>query len=111
MDVHLNKPKIPLSVSWSGGKDSAYALWITLKNLDYQVVELHTLINHETQRVGMHGIRKTLIQEQANQLGLPVRFLSLRKDSSNASFEAITATYYEDLKARGITHVMLGIFS
>lgn len=100
--------KIPISVSWSGGKDSAYALWLTLQDPEYEVVELHTLINEETQRVGLHGIRKELIQEQADQIGLPVHFLELTRDSTNDSFEKVTAFHYQGLKSQGIRHVMFG---
>lgn len=108
MDVHLNKKKTPISVSWSGGKDSALALWVVLQDSRFEVTELHTLINKETQRVGLHGIQKVLIERQASQLGFPIHFLELNKDTSNASFEKITSEYYQDLKARGIHHVMFG---
>ncbi len=108
MDAHLNKGRTPLSISWSGGKDSALALWLVLQNPQYDVIELHTLINRDTQRVGLHGIQKALIEQQASQLGLPVHFLELNKDTSNTSFEKLTTAYYQDLKSRGIHHVMFG---
>lgn len=84
------------------------ALWHVLQDEQFEVIELHTLINKDTQRVGLHGIRKTLIEQQASQLGLPVHFLELNKDTSNASFEKVTGTYYQDLNKRGIHHVMFG---
>ena len=107
MVAHLNK-KIPISVSWSGGKDATLALWYILRDTQFEVIELHTLINKDTQRVGLHGIQKTLIEQQASQLGLPVHFLELHKDTSNASFEKVTGTYYQNLKDRDIHHVMFG---
>ena len=106
MDVPLNK--VPISVSWSGGKDAAFALWRILQNPEYDVIELHTLINEDTQRVGLHGIRKELIMEQADLMGLPVHFLELRKDSTNASFEEVTAAYYKQLKLREIFTIGFG---
>ena len=104
----MNQPKTPISISWSGGKDSAYALWLILQNPNYEVKELHTLINEETQRVGLHGIRKELIEEQARQLDLPLHFLALARDTSNSSFESVTAQYYEGMKSRGLCTVMFG---
>lgn len=100
--------KTPISISWSGGKDSALALWLVLQDSQFEVVELHTLINKSTQRVGLHGIRKTLIEQQARQIGLPVHFLELNKDTSNDSFEKVTGEYYQGLKSRGIHQVMFG---
>ncbi|MDW3194161.1 MAG: diphthine--ammonia ligase [Cytophagales bacterium] len=100
--------KIPISVSWSGGKDATLALWHILQDTQFEVIELHTLINKDTQRVGLHGIQKTLIEQQANQLGLPVHFLELNKDTSNASFEKVTGAYYQSLKDRDIHHVLFG---
>lgn len=105
--TNLNK-KTPISVSWSGGKDATLALWQVLQDEQFEVAELHTLLNRDTQRVGLHGIRKALIEQQASQLGLPIHFLELHKDTSNASFEKVTGEYYKDLKARDIHHVMFG---
>lgn len=104
----LNTPGTKISISWSGGKDSAYALWLTLQNPEFEVIELHTLINTETQRVGLHGIQKSLIQQQADHMGLPVHFLELTKDATNRSFEEVTTAYYEQLRSRGISTVMFG---
>lgn len=104
----LSEDKIPISVSWSGGKDSALALWLVLQDSQFEVIELHTLLNKETQRVGLHGIQKVLIEQQSSQMDLPVQFLELNKDTSNASFEKVTGQYYEQLKSRGIRHVMFG---
>jgi uncharacterized protein (TIGR00290 family) len=61
---------------WSGGKDSALALHhVRETNPDVQVVKLLTCIGQAYDRVSMHGVRRRLIEDQAEALGLPVVFV------------------------------------
>src|SRR5690606_37039551 len=55
------KDLLKVTVSWSGGKDSALALYLILSSGKYQVSHLHTVIDEDTLRVGMHGISETLL--------------------------------------------------
>ncbi|MFY0652467.1 MAG: diphthine--ammonia ligase [Cyclobacteriaceae bacterium] len=97
-----------ISVSWSGGKDSSFMLWKLLSNPEYEVVELHTIINKDTERVGLHGIHKSLIQAQSRSLGIPLRLIEIEASSSNDKFEEASRSYYRQLKSKGITHVAFG---
>ena len=98
----------PVSMSWSGGKDSALALWHLQKGSQYEVTSLHTTVNRETQRVGMHGIRKEVMVAQAEKLGLPISFLEIPSDTSNDSYEAQLRPFYEELYQSGIRHIVFG---
>src|SRR5439155_20071757 len=58
---------------WSGGKDSALALYQARKDFpDLRVVKLVTCLSEAYDRVSMHGVRRQLIATQADALGLPV---------------------------------------
>jgi uncharacterized protein (TIGR00290 family) len=61
---------------WSGGKDSALALHHIAKNhRGFHVVKLVTCLSQAYDRVSMHGVRRQLVEEQADALGLPVDFV------------------------------------
>lgn len=60
-------------VSWSGGKDSALALREVRRKNGLDGVGLLTTMSAEFDRVSMHGVRRALIEEQAEALGLPLR--------------------------------------
>ncbi|MCV9385756.1 adenine nucleotide alpha hydrolase [Reichenbachiella ulvae] len=99
---------IPVSVSWSGGKDSAYMLYLLLNDPTYQVVELHTALSADLDRVSMHGVPKNMIEAQAASFGLPIHFLSIPEDKSNDSYEKELAKYYDRIKKMGVYHVASG---
>lgn len=100
--------KIPLAISWSGGKDSSMMLHHLMNDDQYEIVELHTAVSSETERVSMHGVSKELIRAQAESIGLPIHFISIAPDSSNANYEKALNTYYSSLKKQGINHIGFG---
>src|SRR5438552_12162805 len=63
---------------WSGGKDSALALHhVRAGHPGVRVVKLVTCVSEAYDRVSMHGVRRRLIEEQADALGLPVDFVTI----------------------------------
>jgi uncharacterized protein (TIGR00290 family) len=71
----MNKPR-HAALLWSGGKDSALALHHARTGPpDLEVVRLVTCVSQAYDRVSMHGVRRRLIAEQADALGLPLEFL------------------------------------
>jgi uncharacterized protein (TIGR00290 family) len=71
--MHAGKKAILL---WSGGKDSALALYhVGKSHPGLHVVKLVTCLSQAYDRVSMHGVRRQLIEEQAQALGLPVAFV------------------------------------
>lgn len=97
-----------ISVAWSGGKDSSLMLWKLLSQKKYEIIELHTAINSESHRVGLHGVHKELIEAQAKSIGLPIYFMEIEASSTNDKYEEATRAYYQTLKTRGIDHVAFG---
>lgn len=100
--------KIPLAISWSGGKDSSMMLHHLMQDDRYEIVELHTAISSETERVSMHGVSQDLIRAQAEAIGLPIHFISIAPDSTNANYEKALNTYYSNLKSQGINYIGFG---
>jgi diphthamide synthase (EF-2-diphthine--ammonia ligase) len=59
-------------MSWSSGKDSAFALYELRKQTEIEVVGLLTTVNETHERVAMHAVRESLLIRQAEELGLPL---------------------------------------
>ena len=59
-------------LSWSSGKDSAWALHLLRQRTDIYVAALLTTFNSATNRVAMHAVRRALVEAQAEQTGIPL---------------------------------------
>lgn len=79
--------KEKIIVSWSGGKDSAYALYELQRSRKYEVNALLTMITKEYDRISIHGVRRSLLDQQADALGLPIEKVLMNKDVSNEEYE------------------------
>jgi uncharacterized protein (TIGR00290 family) len=75
-------------LSWSSGKDSAWALHVLRQRPDYEIVGLLTTLNSEFDRVAMHGTRRSVLEAQARAAGLPLWDVLLPWPCSNADYEA-----------------------
>ncbi len=62
----------PVVLSWSGGKDSAMALYELLRSDDYEVVSLLTTVSEKYRRISHHGVRESLLDQQAKAIGIPL---------------------------------------
>lgn len=92
-------------LSWSGGKDAAFALREMQRadeSEDVEVVELLTNVSAETGRSSMHGVHRDLYERQADALGLPIRFAEIPADASNDEYEAAMAEVTAEYERRGI---------
>lgn len=103
----MNSP-IKISLSWSGGKDSAFALWHLLQDERYEVQRLHTTFGESTRRVGMHGITEELIEKQASSLGLPLDKIYYPASGDNQEYEKAINFYLDELTEMGIQHLEYG---
>jgi uncharacterized protein (TIGR00290 family) len=71
----MHAPK-KAALLWSGGKDSALGLHCARQSHpDIKIVKLVTCISQAYDRVSMHGVRRQLIEDQADALDLPVDFV------------------------------------
>lgn len=102
-----NTPKKTL-LSWSSGKDSAWALHVLRQSAAHEVVGLVTTVNAEFQRVAMHGVRRELLEAQAAAAGLPLEVLELPWPCSNEQYEAVMAAWVKRAVAAGVECMAFG---
>lgn len=96
-------------LSWSSGKDSAWALYQLQKNKDVELVGLLTTLNDKFRRVAMHGVREELLDAQAQAADLPLFKVPLPWPCSNEDYENIMRTTLSMLKEdHDVTHIAFG---
>ena len=74
-------------LAWSGGKDSAMALYEIQKTKDFKVAALLTTVTKDYDRISMHGVRRSLLEQQVVCLGYPLQQVLISKDASNEEYE------------------------
>jgi uncharacterized protein (TIGR00290 family) len=94
--------------SWSGGKDSTLALYEIRQDKKYEVVSLLTTITKGYDRVSLHGLRRTLVEQQAESLGLPIQEVFIPKLCSNEEYESKMRQILTKFKQAGISQVVFG---
>ncbi len=95
-------------VSWSGGKDSAWALHLLFQRPEVEVVGLLTTINAQFGRVAMHGFREELLERQADAAGLPLWRVPLPWPCSNEQYETAMSTCCARAVAEGVDAIAFG---
>jgi len=94
--------------TWSGGKDSAMALYELQKDGRYEIVALLTSVTEDYDRISMHGVRRVLLEQQAQSLGLPLEILYITRNSSNEEYEAKLKDKLLQYKNHGVSSVVFG---
>jgi len=94
--------------NWSGGKDSALALYHCLQNPELDIRYLVTTINDAADRISMHGVRVELLEKQAESIGIPLYQVRLPEMPGMKQYDAIMRSTMEHLRAEGITHAIFG---
>ena len=97
-----------LLVSWSGGKDSAIALYEILKNQNYKISALLTTVTEGYDRISMHGVRRILLEQQVASLGFPLEKVFISKNASNGEYEMNMGRVLAKYKEAGVTSVVFG---
>lgn len=95
-------------MSWSSGKDSAFALYQLLARPDIEVTGLLTTVTEDYNRVSMHAVREELLELQANALGLPLHKVKIPSKCTNEIYEE---RMKEEIKAANklqVTHMAFG---
>jgi uncharacterized protein (TIGR00290 family) len=98
----------PCIFNWSGGKDSALALYHCLQNPDLDIRYLVTTINDEADRISMHGVRTELLIAQAASIGIPLYQIRLPEMPDMATYDNIMRRHLAHFKSEGITHSIFG---
>ncbi len=100
------KPKAIFN--WSSGKDSALALYKILQEDWFEITSLLTSINKKFRRISMHGVPVSLLETQAESLGLPLVKLELPEEPSMEEYQALMLRTMNEFKDQGITHSVFG---
>ena len=95
-------------LSWSSGKDSAWALHLLRQQQGIEVCGLVTTFNTSANRVAMHAVRRSLVEAQAESVGLALWQVELPWPCSNAEYEERMAAVCRRAVAEGITAVAFG---
>ena len=102
--------RTPVLVSWSGGKDAAWALHALRQRNDVDVAGLLTTITEGYERVAMQGIRVDVLHAQAAAVGLPVIESRMPQRATNTIYEDVFASALARARERwpGLRHVAFG---
>lgn len=92
---------------WSGGKDSAFALWCLKQENKLDVKYLITTVNRNFNRVSMHGLREEVLERQVKETGYPLIKMFV-EGGSNEDYETSLSLIIERLKKEGISKIIFG---
>lgn len=98
----------PILMCFSGGKDSALALDELRRRGEFEVVALLTTVTDAYDRVSMHGVRRSLLRQQAESIGLPLKEVVVPPRSSNEIYEREMGKAFRRFHAEGIRRVAFG---
>jgi len=94
--------------SWSGGKDSALALYEIRKGQDFEIISLITTITEDYDRISMHGVRRVLLENQAESVGIPLYNIFISKNSSDEEYGHKMREMLTHFSRLGVTAVVFG---
>jgi len=98
----------PILFCWSGGKDSAMALHMLLKKNEFHIAALLTTVTEGYERISMHGVRRELLERQAQSIGLPLHEVRIPPQCVNPIYEARMEEALRIHLERGIRKVAFG---
>ena len=109
-DATVPESPRPMVVSWSGGKDSTLMLEALRADPRVHVVSLLTTVTAGYDRISIHGVRRAILDAQADALRLPLEVAEIPMQASNASYESAFAGALERLRERwpGVSTIAFG---
>ena len=93
---------------WSGGKDSALALYEISKSKRYEIAGLLTTVTEDYHRISMHGVPEMLLEKQVNSIGLPLSKVFISKNGSNEEYESKMKEVLLKFEKSGVFAVAFG---
>lgn len=104
----LKQPRPRALISWSSGKDSAFALHQVRLAGEFDVVGALTTVSEAFDRVSIHGVRQEILHAQCDAAGLPLRIVPIPYPCPNEIYEARMAKAVARAVGEGITHMIFG---
>ncbi len=102
----MNKERIVLS--WSGGKDSAFALYTLHGMKEYDIRYLLTTVTKDYGRISMHGVRQELLLEQARRASVESDIAYISRVANNTDYESVMNSKIEKYVREGIHSIAFG---
>jgi uncharacterized protein (TIGR00290 family) len=104
--VKSSRPKA--LISWSSGKDSAFALHEIRRAGEFEIVGAVTTVTETFGRVSIHGVRQEILHAQLKAAGLPPRIVPIPYPCPNEIYEARMGEAVASAVQQGITHIIFG---
>ena len=101
-------PITKIWLSWSSGKDSAWAIHELRNAGSFEVTGLITTINRDAGRVAMHAVRQELVEAQAQALGVPLVKIPIPAQCSNAVYDSAMESAMAEARTAGVQHIAFG---
>jgi uncharacterized protein (TIGR00290 family) len=98
----------PILFCWSGGKDSAMALHALQQDQDVRIAALLTTVTQTYERISMHGVRRELLQLQAQSIGLPLHEVRIPRQCGNPLYEQRMEQALQIFYNQGVRGVAFG---
>tara|TARA_R110002073_G_scaffold194720_3_gene353779 strand:- start:375 stop:1118 length:744 start_codon:yes stop_codon:yes gene_type:complete len=94
--------------NWSSGKDASLAFYYLKKEGTLNVDKLLTCINTYHNRVSMHGLRRELLEQQIQSIGLPLSTIELPEEPTMEEYNHLMSRSIIDLKSEGYSNCGFG---
>jgi uncharacterized protein (TIGR00290 family) len=104
----LSEPRPKALISWSSGKDSAFALHEVRQAGELDVVGAVTTVTETFGRVSIHGVRQEILLAQLQAAGLPPQIVPIPYPCPNEIYEARMGEAVARAVKDGITHMIFG---
>jgi uncharacterized protein (TIGR00290 family) len=101
-------PRAKALISWSSGKDSAFALHEILRAGEFDVVGALTTVTETFGRVSIHGVRQEILLAQLSAAGLPPTIVPIPYPCPNEIYEARISEAVERAVRDGVSHIIFG---
>jgi uncharacterized protein (TIGR00290 family) len=101
-------PRPKALISWSSGKDSAFALHEVILAGEFEVVGALTTVTENLERVAVHGVRQQILRAQCEAAGVPQRIVPIPYPCPNEAYEARMGEAVAQAVDEGITHMIFG---
>ena len=95
-------------MSWSGGKDSSLALHQIQQSQKYEIEALVTTVTADYDRVSMHGLRNSLLNDQVQALNIPLHKVEISKNATNDEYQSRMEEALLEYKNQGMESVVFG---
>ncbi len=95
-------------LSWSSGKDSAWALYQMQQDPTIEVTSLFTTVNQRRDRVAMHGVRHSLLTQQTVEMNLPVHTIYIPEPCDNNTYLATMQTFIDQAQLSHVKQMAFG---